>query len=257
MRLADKTFIITGAAQGIGAACATLFAAEGARVVLADIVDDAGEALASRIAASGGQAMYRHCDVSSSESIAALLAATLETYGDVDGCVCAAGIAPNTPLLDVSEQEISKTLAVNLVGPFLLGQAVARHLVARGKTGSIVNITSTSAYQSGPGQVSYCASKAGLGGVTRTMAVALAPHKIRVNAVAPGPTKTTMMEEVMAKNPDAIKPIRARTPLGLAEPAEIAAAVLFLASDEASFITGETLAVDGGRLVLNYTVAVD
>jgi len=257
MRLKGKTFIITGAAQGIGAACAVRFAAEGAHVVLADIVDEAGGALAAAITADGGHAIYRHCDAASQTSLEALLADTLATYGDVDGCVCAAGVAPNTPILDVSESELTRTLAINLVGPFLLGQAVARHLVGAGKPGSIVNITSTSAYQSGPGQVSYCASKAGLGGVTRTMAVALAPHKIRVNAVAPGPTKTTMMKDVMAVNPDAIKPILSRTPLGLAEPDEIAAAVMFLASDDASFITGETLAVDGGRLVLNYTVPVD
>lgn len=256
MRISNKTFVVTGAAQGIGAACARRFAAEGANVVLADIMDAEGTAIASDIVASGGKAIYVHCDVGSAESIGNLLAETLKTYGDVDGCVCAAGIAPNTPIFDVSEKELTKTLAINLVGPFLLGQAVAQHLVNRGKTGSIVNITSTSAYQSGPGQVSYCASKAGLGGVTRTMAIALAPYKIRVNAVAPGPTRTTMMEEVIAKNPDAIKPILARTPLGLADPEQIAAAVLFLASDDSSFVTGETLNVDGGRLVLNYTVPV-
>ncbi len=255
MRLQGKTAIITGGAQGIGAACASLFAREGARVVVADIVDAEGHKLVENIHAAGGEALYLNSDMSKAEAIAQLLSRSVEAFGDIDICVCAAGIAPHTPFLEVSLEEYKKVLDINLTAPFLLGQAVARRLVEKGVPGSIVNIASTSMHQSGPAQAAYCSSKAGLGGLTRSMAVALAPHKIRVNVVAPGPTKTTLMVKAMEANPDVLKPILARTPLGIAEPEEIANAVLFLASDEASFITGETLNVDGGRLVLNYTVS--
>lgn len=257
MRLENKTAIVTGGAQGIGAACAALFAREGARVVVADIVDEAGQKLVADIRANGGEATFLHGDMGDAQAIAEMVEQTIAAYGGVDICVCAAGIAPHTPFLEVSLGEFQKVLDVNLTAPFLIGQRVARQLVARGEPGSIINITSTSMHQSGPGQAAYCSSKAGLGGLTRTMAVALAPYKIRVNAVAPGPTKTTLMVKAMEANPDVLKPIIARTPLGIAEPEEIANAVLFLASDESSFITGETLNVDGGRLVLNYTVAPD
>lgn len=257
MRLQDKAAIITGGAQGIGAACARVFAREGARVVVADIVDEEGDKLVAELVAAGGKALYLNCDMSKPEAITQLLSRSVEAYGDIDICVCAAGIAPHTPFLDVSLEEYQRVLDINLTAPFLLGQAVARRLVEQGKSGSIINITSTSMHQSGPAQAAYCSSKAGLGGLTRTMAVALAPHKIRVNAVAPGPTKTTLMVKAMEANPDVLKPILARTPLGIAEPEEIANAVLFLAADESSFITGETLNVDGGRLVLNYTVPTE
>lgn len=253
-RLQNKTAIITGGAQGIGAACAKAFAIEGASVVIADIMDREGEALAAEISATGGTAKYLRCDMADPSAIAALLESVESVYGVVDICVCAAGIAPHTPFLELSLEEFQKVQEINLTAPFLLGQAVAKKLVAADKPGSIINITSTSMHQSGPLQAAYCSSKAGLGGLTRTMAVALAPNKIRVNAVAPGPTKTALMVKAMEANPDVLKPILARTPLGIAEPEEIAAAVLFLASDESSFITGETLNVDGGRLVLNYTV---
>lgn len=255
MRLQNKTAIVTGGAQGIGAACSRLFAAEGGKVIIADIADGEGDALASLIREEGGQASYVSCDMSDPEAIAALLEAGQAAYGDIDVCVCAAGIAPHTPFLDVELAEFKQVLDINLMAPFLVGQAVARRLAEAGKPGSIINITSTSMYQSGPLQAAYCSSKAGLGGLTRAMAVALAPHRIRVNAVAPGPTKTPLIVEALGSDPDFLKPILARTPLGIAEPKDIATAVLYLASDEAGFITGETLNVDGGRLVLNYTVA--
>lgn len=256
MRLKDRTAIVTGAAQGIGAACAEGLAADGANVVLADIVDEPGESAADRIRAGGGQAHYVHADVGDNAAVSQLVAAALEHFGGVDIGVCVAGIAPDTAYFEVTEQELTRVFQVNVVGPFLLGQRIAENLVERQQPGSIINITSTSAFQSGPGQISYCTSKAGLGGLTRTMAIALAPHNIRVNAVAPGPTRTTLMDQALAVNPDVLKPIYARTPLGIAEPEQIAAAVSFLASDDASFMTGETVCVDGGRLALNYTVPV-
>jgi glucose 1-dehydrogenase len=254
MSFQGKTVVVTGAAQGIGAACAKAFAMQGAYVVLADLDRQRGEAVCQEIQALGSKALYVNCDIGQRQALASLVDAAVAEFGDIDCCVCAAGVAPHTDFLDVSEEEFTTTLQVNLVGPFLLGQIVAARWVAENRSGAIVNISSTSALQSGPQQAAYCSSKAGLGGLTRTMAVALAPYKIRVNAVAPGPTRTGMMATVMEKNPDALKPIYARTPLGIAEPEEIAAAVLFVASEQASFMTGETLNVDGGRLVLNYTV---
>ena len=257
MRLEGKVAIITGGAQGIGAACSMLLAKEGAKVVVSDVADQAGLKLVADIKNSGGDAIYQTADMGSEASILALVEKTVDVFGRIDVCVCAAGIAPHTDFLTLALSEFEKVLSVNLVGPFLIGQAVAKFWVESGIKGSIINITSTSVYQSGPLQASYCSSKAGLGGLTRTMAVALAPHKIRVNAVAPGPTKTELMKQILAENPAVAKPILERTPLGMAEPVEIANAVLFLATDESSFITGETISVDGGRLALNYTVPVD
>ena len=257
MRLKGKVAIVTGGAQGIGAACSMVLAREGASVVVSDVADEAGTRLVDKIKSDGGNAIYENGDMGSEASILALVEKSVSVFGRIDVCVCAAGIAPHTDFLTLPLSEFKKVLSINLVGPFLIGQAVAKYWVEAGIQGSIINITSTSVYQSGPLQASYCSSKAGLGGLTRTMAVALAPHKIRVNAVAPGPTRTELMKQILAENPAVAKPILERTPLGMAEPEEIANVVLFLATDESSFMTGETVNVDGGRLALNYTVPLD
>jgi NAD(P)-dependent dehydrogenase (short-subunit alcohol dehydrogenase family) len=251
MRLGGRTSIITGGAQGIGAAIARRFAAEGARVVIADLIEDKGRATSDAIASAGGQSIFFRCDASEPADIEALVVAALDAYGDIDTCVCCAGVARVVDFLEIDKTEFDRVVAINLGGPFLLGQRVARHMVARQHGGSIVNVSSVSAALANPGQEAYCASKAGLGGLTRAMAVSLASYGIRVNALAPGPTLTDMA----ADNPQYIKPMLTRTPLGrFARPDEMAAAALFLASDEASFMTGTTLFVDGGRLALNYTM---
>ena len=255
MRLASKVVIVTGTATGIGAACAKRFAEEGARLVLTDIVADKGASVAESVRAAGGQAEFLVGDASSSAHVESLVRLAVERFGRIDGCVCAAGIAPNDDFLTCSRERFEQVLAINLTGPFLLGQAVAREMVKTGG-GAIVNVTSTSARLGGPLQAAYCASKAGLDGLTRAMAVALAPHKVRVNALAPGPTRTALADLVW-NNDDIILPILSRTPMGrFADPAEQASVAAFLLSEDASFMTGETVYVDGGRTALNYTIPV-
>ena len=256
MRLKGKNAVITGAAQGIGAACGKRFAREGARVMLCDVDQERGEAVAADIRKTGGEAWFMKCDVSSQVDMAALVQAALKNMGSIDICVCAAGIAPNADFLSLSLEEFDRVLKINLYGPLILGQLVAREMVARGNGGAIVNVTSTSTRLAGPQQASYCASKGGLDALTRAMALALAPHNIRVNALAPGPTKTGLAEQFW-DNDEIILPILSRTPLGrFADPDEQAAVAAFLASEDASFMTGETVYVDGGRSALNYTVPV-
>jgi glucose 1-dehydrogenase len=256
MRLKNRNAVITGSAQGIGAACGRRFALEGARVMLCDVDQERGAAVAADIRKAGGEAWFMKCDVSSQEDMAALVQAALKNMGSIDACVCAAGIAPNADFLKLPLEEFERVLQINLYGPMILGQLVAREMVARGKGGAIVNVTSTSTRLAGPLQASYCASKGGLDALTRAMALALAPHNIRVNALAPGPTKTGLAEQFW-DNDEIILPILSRTPLGrFADPDEQATVAAFLASDDASFMTGETVYVDGGRSALNYTVPV-
>jgi glucose 1-dehydrogenase len=255
MRLKDKVVIVTGTATGIGAACVRRFAREGALVVATDIVADKGEALAADVRTTGARVEFLAGDAAADDHIAAVVARALKAFGRIDGCVCAAGIAPNDDFLQLTRERFERTLAVNLTAPLLLSQAAAREMVKTGG-GAIVHVTSTSARLGGPQQAAYCASKGGLDGLTRAMAVALAPHRIRVNALAPGPTKTALAEAVWDKD-EIILPILSRTPMGrFAEPSEQASVAAFLLSDDASFMTGETVYVDGGRTALNYTIPV-
>jgi glucose 1-dehydrogenase len=254
VRLEGKVAIITGGAQGIGEGCVRRFVAEGAKVVFADIAADKGEAVARDL--ENSSAVFVACDISKAESAATLVDTALSKFGRLDCIVCAAGIAPTASFLDLAEADFDAVMKVNLNGPMLLGQAAARHWVRTGQRGSIVNVTSVSARLAGAAQASYCASKGALDSLTRVMAVALAPYGIRVNALAPGPTRTGMADSVW-ENEDALAPVLSRTPLGrFAEPDEQAAVAAFLVSDDASFMTGESIYVDGGRLALNYTVPI-
>jgi NAD(P)-dependent dehydrogenase (short-subunit alcohol dehydrogenase family) len=254
VRLKDKVAIVTGGAQGIGGAIARRFAAEGAKVVVADIAVDRGEQAAAAIRKSGAQAIFVPCNVADSAQTEALVAETLKAYEGIDICVCAAGLGPMMDFFKMTRADFERLLAINLTGPFILGQAVARHMVEHARRGCIVNVSSVSAELANPGQVAYCASKAGLGGLTRAMAIELAPHGIRVNAIAPGPTYTAQSAAAF-DDPKYGPLILSRTPIGhFAQPDEIAGAAVFLASEDASFVTGETLFVDGGRSALNYVM---
>jgi glucose 1-dehydrogenase len=250
MRLAGKVAIVTGAARGIGRAVAELFALEGAKVVIADI-DPAGAATARAI---GESAVFVEADVGDGAQATAVVEAAVARLGGLDVLVNNAAIVHKAPFLELEEADLDRVLRVNLKGAFLVGQAAARAMVAAGTKGAIVNMSSVNAVLAIPDQVPYVVSKGGLNQLTRVMALALAPHGIRVNAIGPGSILTEMLERVMADEA-ARRTVLSRTPLGrCGEPVEIARLALFLASDEASYVTGQCVYADGGRLGLNYTV---
>lgn len=261
MALTGKVAIVTGAARGIGQACAERLAREGAKVIVADRDEAGGERIAADIREDGGEAAFVSCDVSERLDVRNLLAATLETYDAVDLLVNNAGIIDDAPFLELSEAEFDRVLATNLKGAFLLGQAVARQMVSQVEAGAapgaIVNMSSINAHFALPDHVAYSVSKGGLTQLTKAMALALAPHGIRVNAVAPGSILTPLLAEV-AKDETMRRRILSRTPLGrLGRPEEIAGVVAFLLGEDAAYVTGETITADGGRMPLNYTVPVE
>jgi len=253
--LAGKVTIVTGAAQGIGAACADRFAREDAPVALWDVDDTRGNALAQRLGAEGRRAAYVHCDVSRAAEVQAAVAATLSAFGRIDVLVNNAGIFRSADFLEVTEEDWDAVIAVNLKGAFLVGQACARVMAAQG-SGAIVNMSSVNGLMAIPAIASYNASKGGINQLTRAMALALADKGVRVNAVAPGTIATELAAQAVLTSEAAKQRILGRTPLGrLGEPAEIADVIAFLSSDAASYLTGQIVYADGGRLALNYTVA--
>jgi NAD(P)-dependent dehydrogenase (short-subunit alcohol dehydrogenase family) len=246
-----QVVVVTGAANGIGAACARLFAASGAKVALWDV----DEAAAARLAADlGAAARAIRCDVSRAADVEAAILATLQGFGRIDVLVNNAGIFRAADFLAVSEADWDAVIGVNLKGAFLVGQAVARAMTTTGG-GAIVNMSSVNGVMAIPTIASYNASKGGINQLTRAMALALADHGIRVNAVAPGTIATELARQAVLGSDEAKQRIMGRTPLRrLGEPDEVAAVCAFLASDAASYMTGEIVAVDGGRLALNYTM---
>ena len=257
MRLKDKVALVTGAGQGIGLACAEALAREGAHVVLADIKEDAIRGEASRLAQGGAKAAFVVCDVTRRDPVQRAVARAVSEFGRLDVCISNAGIVHAADFLDLEEADFDRVLAVNLKGMFLVGQAAARQMVKQGGGGAIVNMSSVNALLAIPNQVPYVVSKGGVNQLTKVMAVSLAPHGIRVNGIGPGTILTELARTAVLGNKEAEKKILARTPLGrMGEPEEIAAVAAFLASDEASYLTGQTIYPDGGRLALNYTMPV-
>ena len=260
MRFDDRVALITGAARGIGRACAERFLAEGARVVLADIDEEAGRAaeLALRETATEPDRVgFVACDVADSACARLAVEQAISWWGRLDICVANAAVVHAADFLDIEEADFDRVLGTNLKGVFLIGPAAARAMVAGGHGGSIVNMSSINAQVALAEQVPYCVAKGGIQQLTKVQALSLAHHGIRANAVGPGSIATEMLESVISSDPAARHKVLSRTPAGrLGRVEEIAAVTAFLASDEAAYITGQTLYADGGRLALNYTVAV-
>ena len=253
-KLQGRVAIVTGASQGIGAACAERLCRDGAAVALWDVDDARGAALANTLVTQGHQAAYFHCNVASKADVDSALANTLQKFGHVDSLVNNAGIFKAADFLDITEADWDAVINVNLKGAFLVGQAVARAMTPTGG-GSIVNMSSVNAVLAIPSIASYNASKGGVNQLTRVMALALADHGIRVNAVAPGTIATELAQKAVLTSDAARDRIMSRTPMRrLGEPSEIADVVAFLVSSASSYMTGEIVYVDGGRLTLNYTM---
>ena len=248
MRLEDRVAIVTGAGAGNGRGIALRFAEEGARIVAADLDLAAARGTADRVAERGGEAIAVHADVSRHAQVASLVDAARERYGGVHILVNNAGVETLIPLLDLDEEEWDRVIDTNLKGAFLCAQIAARAMVAEKNPGTIVNIASINAKIALAGQAHYTSSKGGLIMLTKSMALDLAPHGIRVNAIGPGVIETRMTERSLA-DPERRAMLLSKIPLGrVGQPRDVANAALFLASDEASYITGTTLYVDGGWL---------
>jgi NAD(P)-dependent dehydrogenase (short-subunit alcohol dehydrogenase family) len=248
MRLKDKVSVITGGSRGIGEAYVRRFVEEGAKVVIGDILDQEGAALARSL---GAAVRYVHCDVTKEVEVSSLMDTAVSAFGGIDVAIANAGIVDSGSIMDTSDAMLDRMLAINVKGVLYTCRQAAKRMIAAKRGGVLINIASTVAVLGEVGEGCYPVSKGAVTVLTRVMAVELADHGIRVVAIGPGGTKTAMMADAMSGS-ERMKRIEMRTPLRrMAEPEEMAGVAVFLASKDASYITGQTLYVDGGRLVLN------
>jgi len=253
MKLHDKVALVTGAARGIGLAIARRYLDEGARVLL---VDRDQAALQAAMAGLPDQARSFCADVAAAPSAAAMVAECERLWGGLDICVCNAGMIRAADFLDLTLDDFKAVMDVNVCGTFLVAQAAARAMVRGGRHGAIVLMSSMTAELAMADQLAYGASKGAVRQMTKSMALSLVARGIRVNAIDPGSIETDIMRTI-ATDPQALRTVLSRIPMGrLGEPDEVAKVAVFLASDDASYITGQTIYADGGRLALNYTVSV-
>jgi len=251
VRLAGKVAVVTGGARGIGLAIAKRFHQEAAKVVIADTDERSGIAAAEEV----GSELFKfcRCDVTNAGDVN-LLMQTASAWGRLDICVSNAAIIGERPFLELNPEEFSRVLDVNVKGTLLVGQAAARAMIAQGTPGSIINMSSGAAEVVMPDLAAYASSKGAVRQLTKVMAIALAPAGIRVNAIGPGSVQTDMFDALMAK-PGSMERVLSRTParrVGTVE--EIAGVAMFLATEDSAYVYGQTIYVDGGRLILNYMV---
>ena len=256
MLLNGKVAIVTGGAQGIGRACSHRLAREGAKVIVSDVADAQGTETAEAICADGGNARFVHANVAERLDVHNLIAAAIEAHGRIDIMVANAGVIDEAPFLELEEAEFERVLNTNVKGTFLCAQAAARQMVrqlekSQDSPGAIVVMSSVNAWFGLPDHVAYATSKGGVMQLVKSLAIALGPHGIRVNAVGPGTIETSLMTDVISGRSD--RPgVLQRTPLGrFGTTDEVAAIVAWLASDQASYVTGQTIYAEGGRMALN------
>lgn len=212
---------------------------------------------AAELVKAGHTAISCGCDVGSKKQVEAMIEKAVEGLGSVDIMVSNAGIVKKADFLDMTEDDFDAVIRVNLKGVFLTGQAAAKQMVKQGKGGNIINMSSVNGTMAIPNICGYNASKGGVNNLTKAMALSLCPHKIRVNAIGPGSIMTDVLKAVVLSDPAACRGALSRTPMGrFGEPHEVGKISVFLASDAASYITGEILHCDGGRMAMNYTVPV-
>lgn len=255
MNLEDRVVLVTGGLGGIGFSVAKYMLDTGARVVIGDIVPPSADQ-AAVLESFRSRVLVLDCDVTSRQQVDDMVRAAAEHFGRIDGLSNSAGLDHHADFLSLSDEKFQSILDVNLLGSFRTAQAVARVMVRTrprdGSTFSIVNVSSVNAKIGTATHSAYAASKGGIAQLTRVMAVELAPMGIRVNAVGPGTIRTAMLDQLEAKRSDALDAILLRTPLGrIGNPEEVASVIAFLISDASSYITGQTIYVDGGRLAQN------
>lgn len=257
MRMQDKVAIVTGGARGIGFGCARVFVSEGAKVVIGDVrVEDGRKAAAALTKAGPGEAIFVKCDVGRPTDVQKLVDTAVAKFGKLDVAVANAGINRMADFLDMALEQWNEVLKINLTGVFLTNQYAARQMAKQGTGGAIINMSSVNAVMAIPTIPAYVASKGGINQLTKVAALSLATKGIRVNAIGPGSISTEMVRMV-AKDPAVRHAQMARTPLGrYGEPEEIGRIALFLATEDSSYMTGQVLYPDGGRMALNYTVPV-
>ena len=263
--MSGRVVIITGAATGIGLACARRFFADGYNVVLADRDEEAGKKAVQDLDVDGRRAIFITCDVSDRLSVHNLMAMTLNQFGRVDVLINNAAIALPGGILDLSLDDFDRVLSVNLRGAFLVSKVVTEFMIEEienredrsrlnERSYAIINMSSINDRVAIPDYLAYTVSKGGLQQMTKAMALELAPYGVRVNAIGPGSVRTDMLNDVVGDE-NSMEKIYARTPLGrVAQADEVSGVAAFLASEDASYVTGETIYVDGGRLALNYTM---
>lgn len=256
MRFKNKTIIITGGAKGIGKACAIRFAEEGANVFIVDMDHEAGIETAEELIQKGYHAHFMLADIEDKDDCALIIAEVHKAYGRIDVLINNAAIIKSNDFLNFDYEDLEKTLKINLIAPFILTQYTAKYMINHNIQGNIINMSSVNAILAIPNVSAYVVAKGGLAQLTKVAAISLADKNIRVNAIGPGSIMTNMLKTAMSDDAARHK-ILSRTPIGrVGDPSEIAAIAAFLASDDASYITGQTIYADGGRMALNYTVPV-
>jgi NAD(P)-dependent dehydrogenase (short-subunit alcohol dehydrogenase family) len=246
MKLKDQVAVVTGAGRNIGEEVAKLFATEGAKIAVVDLDETRGNRTVAAIKAKGGEAAFFRTDVSKASEVAEMVRGVVSRFGRIDILVNNVAISDNKSLLELTEEEWDRVMTVTLKSQFLMSKAIAQQMISQGSGGKIVNVGSTSGWQGRPRAVAYSAAKAAIANFTRTIAVQLAPHNIRVNAIVPNKIGSPVGRDEF----DASRPVMNMLKRA-GRPEEAAKAILFLASEDSSFVIGENLFVDGGTMAMD------